>query len=131
MIDRRITNTTLRTNPMLALTVLCWSSMGYILGNKYRRAFFVPPVLMLIATISSFLFFSGEKLEMLILNLYFFMLFLNTGVRIMIIRLSIDIHKMKLRATHLQCPFRGFTVRIHEHSLLCVNLLLQRINSFI
>ena len=64
---------------MLALTVLCWSSMGYILGNKLRLFVFLPPVLILVATILSFLMLSGEKLEMLILNLYFFMLFFNTG----------------------------------------------------
>lgn len=55
--------------------------MGYILGNEYRRIIFLPPVIVLVATIMSFLALSGEKLEMLILNLYFFMLFFNTGVR--------------------------------------------------
>lgn len=66
---------------MLALTVLCWSSMGYILGNEHRRIIFLPPVLILVGTIMWFLMFSGEKLETLILNLYFFILFFNTAVR--------------------------------------------------
>lgn len=75
-----VRTTTVRTNPMLSLTVLCWSSLGYILGNKYRRLIFVPPIIVLNASIVVFLCFSGEKLEMLILNLYFFVLFLNTLV---------------------------------------------------
>lgn len=79
-----IRTTTVRTNPMLSLTVLCWSTMGYILGNKHRLLLFLPPVILLNSTIISFLCFSGEKLEMLILNLYFFMLFFNTWVRIQV-----------------------------------------------
>lgn len=125
--SRKITNTTPRTNLMLSITVLCWSSMGYILGNKYRRFIFLPPVLILIGTILSFLCFSGANLESLLLNLYFFMLFFNTGVCMSVVML-IETNYIS-SSTHLHRPFGRKTCRIHKHCLLCVNPLLGGIHS--
>lgn len=112
MIKRK---TTVRTNPMLALTVFCWSSMGYILGNKHRRFFFLTPVLILNGWQISFLLYSGEKLEMLILNLYFSMLFFNTWVSLLnFIGFSFSHEKQIHQTLHiakafLAALFSGFT----------------------
>lgn len=69
------------TNPMLSISVRIWKGMGFLAQTDRRRYIYLVPNSILNALQLSFLFFSGEQVEMLILNSYFFVLYFNALVR--------------------------------------------------
>lgn len=70
------------SNPMLALSVRIWTKMGFLYHRDLRCCIYLLPNGIITFLQLTFLMFSGEKVEMLILNSYFFVLYLNAMVRI-------------------------------------------------
>lgn len=66
---------------MISLSVKIWTRMGFIYQRDKRRYIFLTPNLILNTLQLCFLGFSGESVELLILNSYFFVLYFNCLVR--------------------------------------------------
>lgn len=69
------------TNPMISTSVVIWKKMGFLYHEDKRRYIYLLPNSILNVLQLSFLVFSGESVEILILNSYFFVLYLNALVR--------------------------------------------------
>lgn len=67
-------------NPMLSSSVTIWKFMGFLAYRDKRRYIYLVPNSILNVLQLSFLVFSGEKVEKLILNSYFFVLYFNALV---------------------------------------------------
>lgn len=71
----------MENNPMLSLSVGIWRQMGFLAHKDKRRFIYLVPNSLLNILQLSFLCFSGEAIEMLILNSYFFVLYFNALAR--------------------------------------------------
>lgn len=69
-------------NPMLAFSVKIWMTMGFLRPVDNRRFIYLLPNGILNVLQLSFLLFSGESVESLILNSYFFVLYFNALVSV-------------------------------------------------
>lgn len=67
-------------NPMLSVSVSIWRYMGFLDHKDKRRYIYLVPNSILNFLQLAFLCFSGESVEMLILNSYFFVLYFNALV---------------------------------------------------
>lgn len=67
-------------NEMLSTSVAVWKKMGIMAQKDGRRYIFLVSNSVLNVLQLLFLCFSGEKVEMLILNSFFFVLYFNTVV---------------------------------------------------